>query len=173
MIYLDGDLSGISITTDGFGDQSCRPRYDDLVENLKDDLGEDFSGGMNRWCGVCKPYDFSTWKVFTALEGDKAVAVIGLYQPEETPEGDFWVGWFGVHRAYRKRGLGRWLLGHVIDQAKRQHGAILKLYTDEHNKDAHRLYDNYEFKRDGFLRDHPPKQGNCTGDEWVYSRAIL
>ncbi len=54
-----------------------------------------------------------------------------------------------VHEEVRGRGLGAWMIGWAIDEARRRGCALVQLTTDKRRTDAHRFYE-----RIGFVASH-------------------
>jgi GNAT superfamily N-acetyltransferase len=88
---------------------------------------------------------------------DKAIAITGLYYYSKGQKNVniVWLGWFGVHPAYRRRGIGSSLLEFTIKEAKRREFKTIKIYTstDKRETDAHRLYELYGFKKTNYYKD--------------------
>jgi ribosomal protein S18 acetylase RimI-like enzyme len=84
----------------------------------------------------------------------KIVGVTGLYLDAKDRD-VIWVGWFGVHPAYRRCGIGASLLDLSIKEAKRKDFKKIKIYTstDKHERAAHRLYELYGFKTTNYYKD--------------------
>jgi len=74
------------------------------------------------------------------------IGITGLYNDSHDKD-TVWLGWFGVHPAYRNRGVGSALLEFAIKEACRRGFGILKLYTssDKNEKNAHKLYGRFGF----------------------------
>lgn len=94
---------------------------------------------------------------WVAVERDgKTIGITGLYKDPHDKD-TVWLGWFGVHPGYRRRGIGSTLLEFTIKEAKRRGFSILKLYTfsGENEKVAHGLY-----KKFGFIRADTNKKSD-------------
>ncbi|MBM2575014.1 GNAT family N-acetyltransferase [Jannaschia sp. Os4] len=90
---------------------------------------------------------------FWLADGPDGVAgMIGLYRraADDAP----WVAWFGVGPEGRGRGLGRRLLEHAAETARREGHDRLRLYTSTHPSEAaaQRLYDRTGFRLTGRRR---------------------
>lgn len=79
---------------------------------------------------------------------EHVIGITGLYL-DRNDKSVVWLGWFGVHPAHRRHGIGSELLSFTIDEAKKRCFLFLKLYTssDENEKAAHHLY-----KKIGFMQ---------------------
>ena len=54
-----------------------------------------------------------------------------------------------VHEDVRSRGLGAWMIGWAVEEARRRGCALVQLTTDKRRTDAHRFYE-----RLGFVASH-------------------
>jgi ribosomal protein S18 acetylase RimI-like enzyme len=100
-----------------------------------------------------------------AGDSGKLAGVTGLYLDARDRD-VIWLGWFGVHPAYRRRGIGSSLLEFTIKEAKRREFKTMKIYTstDMHERAAHRLYELYGFKKINYYKDK---------DEICYKKPLL
>jgi len=97
----------------------------------------------------------------------KLAGVTGLYLDAKDRD-VIWLGWFGVHPAYRRCGIGSYLLEFTIKEAKRKDFKKIKIYTstDKHERAAHRLYELYGFKKIDYYKNIIPSFfENKTGEE--------
>jgi len=81
-------------------------------------------------------------RIYVARKGGKAVAMAALHFTTSTAEGGK-VAWFEdciVRPGYRRRGIGKALLEHVIAQARAAGALRVMLLTDADNEPAHALY---------------------------------
>jgi GNAT superfamily N-acetyltransferase len=87
---------------------------------------------------------------YWVVAGDsrKLAGVTGLYLDARDRD-VIWLGWFGVHPAYRRRGIGSSLLEFTIKEAKRREFKAMKIYTstDKHERAAHSLYESRGFRK--------------------------
>lgn len=68
-------------------------------------------------------------------EGGGCAGVIGIYRyPEDASSA--WLGWFGIRKPFRRRGLGSRALRAFEDSARRRGFRFARLYTDELNNEA-------------------------------------
>ncbi len=88
---------------------------------------------------------------FTTDKKGKAIGMTGLYRDQKNKDDNenVWLGWFGVHPEFRKRGIGSSLLEFTINEAKAQGFKTMKIYTstDENETAAHKLYESFGFKK--------------------------
>jgi ribosomal protein S18 acetylase RimI-like enzyme len=84
----------------------------------------------------------------------RVVGVTGLYLDSKDRK-VVWLGWFGVHPAYRRHGIGSSLLKFTIKEAKKREFKTMKIYTstDKRETAAHRLYEQYGFKKANYYKD--------------------
>jgi ribosomal protein S18 acetylase RimI-like enzyme len=91
-----------------------------------------FEHSMECWCGLKeRAYPLAHWQVYLARVGETVVGVSGLYRRVEMPEWVGWVGWLGVRPAYRRQGIGRHLIAHLEEEARRQGMGELWVFTGE------------------------------------------
>ena len=69
------------------------------------------------------------------------IGVTGIYSYNEYPN-DAWLGWFGILEEYRRKGYGGIVLDKTIELARKKGYINFRLYTDEHAKSAHKLYES-------------------------------
>lgn len=87
-------------------------------------------------------------KYFLVYLENKIVGITGFYSNEEIKEtNSLWLGWFGVLKEHRSRGIGRKILLDTIDMAKKLSEKYpikyFRLYTSEnYNISAKPLYDD-------------------------------
>lgn len=96
-----------------------------------------------------KNYGQMYW--FATDKNGKAIGMTGLYRDQINKDDNetVWLGWFGVHPEYRKRGIGSSLLKFTINEAKSQGYPTMKIYTstDENEWAAHKLYEDFGFNK--------------------------
>jgi len=81
-------------------------------------------------------------------EEKRVIGITGIYN-DKYDSSIVWLGWFGVHPAHRRLGIGSMLLQYAIDEASRKDAAKLRLYTssDPNERAAHELYRKFGFKQ--------------------------
>ena len=84
----------------------------------------------------------------------RILGLAGLYL-DEGGKSIVWLGWFGVHPIYRRKGVGSLLLEYAIKESKTRGFKILKIYTstDESETAAHQLYESYRFVQSNSKQD--------------------
>ncbi len=86
--------------------------------------------------------DPSRARIYVAREANKVVAMAALHYSTSTAEGGK-VAWFEdciVRPEYRRQGIGKALLEHVIAQARTEGAQRVMLLTDGDNERAQALY---------------------------------
>lgn len=69
---------------------------------------------------------------FLAYLNNEAFGITGLYEEERLGEkGTVWLGWYGILKNYRGRGLGKAILLDTIKEAENRKYETLRLYTSE------------------------------------------
>ncbi len=87
-------------------------------------------------------------RYFVALnkETNQVIGTTGLYHLNKDLPGTVWLGWFCVDPNFRRKGIGRYMLGWTIDKAKSEGESTLKLYTSpKESPEAQILYDKFGF----------------------------
>ncbi|MDP2860094.1 MAG: GNAT family N-acetyltransferase [bacterium] len=81
--------------------------------------------------------------------------VIGAGAIEKLPDtkDGYFLGWFAVHKDYRRRGLGRKIVEKVEEYARSQNGRFITIDTGEDNK-AQTFYEKVGYKRVGFIPEY-------------------
>ena len=89
-------------------------------------------------------------------ETGKIAGVSGWYPDKYDWPGILWLNWFYVREDCRGRGVGRMLLQHVVDAARRLD--TRKLYVDTSSDPAYGravdLYEGFGFREEGRLTDY-------------------
>lgn len=80
---------------------------------------------------------------FIIKNENKNIGITGLYSFSNSTA---WIGWFGLHKSFRGKGLGRKSLLKTIEIAKNLNYNKLNVWTDENAKEALNLY-----KSEGFV----------------------
>jgi ribosomal protein S18 acetylase RimI-like enzyme len=97
--------------------------------------------------------DPSRARIYVAREKGKAIAMAALHFTISTAEGGRVAGLEDciVHPDHRRRGVGERLLGHVLEQAKREGLLRVMLLTDGDNARAQALYRKLGFRPSSML----------------------
>jgi GNAT superfamily N-acetyltransferase len=138
-----------------------------LIGDLKEELGERFSVSMHNWCGIGdRPYPLPVWEVFLARNiENKVVGVCSYYRQQEDPIDKYWIGWIGVLKAYRRKGIARVMLEFILQQVKAQGAKELWVYTDQAGAEA--LYKSFDFQPAGQFFETGLRQAAARGHEAV------
>lgn len=78
---------------------------------------------------------------------EKVIGIIGIYETKYDCKDTTWIGWFCVHKKYRRMGIGRDLLNYITEIAKLEGKRYLALYTstDKNETKAQGLYESNGF----------------------------
>lgn len=107
---------------------------------------------------------------YIVYDGNTPIGVTGIYSYHEYPN-SAWLGWFGILKEYRNRGLGGSTLDKTIELAKTKGYTEFRLYTDEFAKDAHKLYESRGLIKE--LYDNPEDKDNYIDAEiFIYSKSL-
>lgn len=97
-----------------------------------------------------KKYDTKTLEYFVVLDEhtQSIIGVTGLYTRTIDPPNMVWLGWYGVHPAWRGKGLGKAILDWTMARAREKEFTVMRLYTstDPNEAIAQHLYDVYGFR---------------------------
>ena len=97
--------------------------------------------------------DPSRARIYVARQDGKVVAMAALHFTISTAEGGKVAGLEDciVHPDYRRRGIGKALLAHVLEQARAEGALRVMLLTDGDNTRAQALYAKLGFKPSSML----------------------
>ena len=97
--------------------------------------------------------DASRARVYVARVGTRLVGMAALHFTVSTAEGGTaaWLEDCVVHPDYRRRGIGKALLGHVLEQARAVGATRVTLLTDGDNARAQALYRRLGFAPSAML----------------------
>jgi len=97
--------------------------------------------------------DPSRARIYVAREDGKVVAMAALHFTTSTAEGGKVAGLEDciVHPEYRRRGIGKALLGYVLEQARTEGALRVMLLTDGDNLTAQALYRQLGFSPSSML----------------------
>lgn len=86
-------------------------------------------------------------RIFVARSGERIIGMVNLLFLISTAEGGkvLLLEDFIVHPDFRKRGLGTFMLRHVITFARQEKFSRITLLTDKHNASARGLYQRHGF----------------------------
>lgn len=86
-------------------------------------------------------------KYWVAIENEKVVGLVGLYEQESDPDDLIWLGWFLTDSTSRKKGVGAKLLRFAIQRARDAGKKGLRVYTTD---DPDELYSHHFYRKHGF-----------------------
>ena len=130
-----------------------------VMRELADDFGDRFLLSMLHWCGIggrSNPLEF--WEVYLLRANHETLGVCGLYKQAETPASQFWLGWFGIRPAFRRRGYGTAAIRALVDRARTKDCKELWVYTGASDEVARLFYTKLGFELLGSARDYAPGQ---------------
>ncbi|MCA9370385.1 MAG: GNAT family N-acetyltransferase [Candidatus Peregrinibacteria bacterium] len=78
------------------------------------------------------------WVAIHSASG--TVGFIGLYENNTDSHEAVWIGWFGVHPDFRRKGIGSQLLDCVIERAKERNKKYLRVYTSTYFAEEQALH---------------------------------
>ena len=97
--------------------------------------------------------DPSRARIYVARENGKVIAMAALHFTTSTAEGGKVAGLEDciVHPEHRRKGVGKALLGHVLEQARAEGALRVMLLTDGDNSQAQALYRQLGFAPSSML----------------------
>ncbi|MFA6088801.1 MAG: GNAT family N-acetyltransferase [Candidatus Woesearchaeota archaeon] len=103
----------------------------------------------NKYKDILNKWKIPKLEYFLAIDEDKnkVVGSTGIYEMDDDLN-SAWVGWTAVSDDYRQKGIGKKLVTHSINEAKKRGYKIMKLHTVDidYQKNAHKLYESLGFK---------------------------
>lgn len=98
------------------------------------------------------------------------VGVTGIYSYYEYPD-TAWLGWFGILKKFRNKGLGEVTLDKTISLAKEKGYKTFRIYTDEFATAAHKLYEKKGMIKELYDRSDD-KDEYFIADIYIYSLSL-
>lgn len=113
-------------------------------------------------CELKKDHIRDDWTYWVAEKDRKIIGFIGIIIYSKSRSS--WISWLGVRKAYQGKGVGKKMLEHVIEEAKKAkaknllvEGGTLPMF-----KKANNLYRKYGFKDKFTIKDYW-----CKGDHLI------
>ena len=104
-------------------------------------------------------------KYYLAKVDDNYIGITGIYYYDSD---NAWLGWFGILKEFRNKGLGRELLRNTVSKAKSMNFKNMRLYTDfVDNKDAIKLYEEEGFVGEKYTFE------KLSYDCRIYSKSLI
>lgn len=118
-------------------------QYKCLADGLYDDFGSSFKETMKQWCNCVDDGKF--WEVWVIKKDRETIGICGLYSLDfETKE--LWLGWLGILKEHRNKGLGKDIMEFLYSEAKSVGCKRINSYVDKDGKPLNFYY------REGFER---------------------
>jgi len=76
-----------------------------------------------------KEHNMKTLRYFVVCSREKIIGTTGIYTLKTEPREISWLGWFGIDKKYRGKGLGKELLNWTLNKIKEEGGKTVRLYT--------------------------------------------
>jgi len=124
----------------------------------------DLLASLNPWKGIGLPWlgGCEYLRYWVSIEKNRVVGVTGMYIPRQTPESISWLGWTAVRPEIHRRGIGKFMLDYIFQQAKSMEIATLAVYTSIKHPKAIAFYQKL-----GFF------PGKGKGNYLVYKKTLL
>lgn len=146
--------------------------YQELIDDLTDELGSRFGGSMRNWCGIgTRPYPLPVWNVYLVrnTSGD-AIGVCSYYRQEDDPPGRYWVGWIGVLKRFRRQGIAGQMFARVRAEVEQLGANQLWVYTG--TPEAASFYRAMGMAPAGRFEQVGLEQAAASGDESVFEMRL-
>ena len=146
--------------------------YRPLIAELVDELGTRFAGSMENWCGIgSRPYPLPVWQVYLVRDcSDNAIGVCSYYRQKDDPPGRYWIGWIGVHKSVRRRGMASTMFAYVLKQLQTMNATDVWVYTGSDG--AANFYRAMGMRDVGEFHETGLEQAAAVGDESVLALNI-
>ncbi len=127
--------------------------YSDILKEFNSLFGKEFEKDIKAWCNNKKDNMPGYWEVYLVKQNDnKIVGISGLYSLNSDKNDEFWLGWFGVLKKYRNKGIGGCVLDKTFKIASDNGTKELFVFTWNDNK-AIELFEKKGFKDIGTAND--------------------
>ena len=91
--------------------------YQPFVTSLTAELGPEFARSMRNWCGLePRPYPLADWEIFIARQSNQPVGICSHYRQPDDSQRRYWIGWIGVLKDERRRGIGSAMLRFIEER---------------------------------------------------------
>ena len=107
-------------------------------------------------------------KIYVWEEDKKVVAMLCVRQGGGRCAGTFRMGSFAVHPDWQERGIGKKIIGEILNLLKSQNAIRVELMAEADNDKAIAFYKNLGFEEEGRLRKYFNREGKLI-DEIVMS----
>ena len=146
--------------------------YQELIDELTDDLGTRFGESMKNWCGIgTRPYPLPVWQVYLVRNvNDDAVGICSYYRQENEPRERFWIGWIGVLKRHRRAHIATAMFCKIRSEAEQLGARELWVYTG--TRQAESFYAAMGMAKTGRFEEVGLPQAAAAGDESVFAMRI-
>lgn len=112
----------------------------------------------------------SDFAYYLICQDDACIGVIGLYRYPEDPC-SAWLGWFGIRKPFRRKGLGSAALRMFEEMAAEKGYHFARLYTDAENNDAAiAFYKANGYSSEPYFNPHDP--ASLEYPSLIFSKAL-
>lgn len=121
-----------------------------VLQGLKEDFGLLFFETILTWCNILSDeYPTLFWEVWVIVEYGKVIGICGLYSLKD--ETELWLGWLGIIKEKRGKGIGGNVLLDLISKAKMAGAKTLNVYVSPTGPLGY--YFKYGFEKIGTVKD--------------------
>lgn len=84
-----------------------------VITMLEPELGSAFRDSVLSWVtDKQRPYKLEVWRIYVARDKKtgKDIGIFGFYRHEGDKPGRYWIGWLGVAKEFRRKGIGSMMI---------------------------------------------------------------
>lgn len=144
-----------------------------LIDELPVELGNSFPRSMRNWCGLePRPYPLTEWQIYLAILNKNIVGICSYYKQQDDPLKRYWIGWIGVLKPWRKKGIGSTMINFIEDKLCKLRATESWVYTDKENINAIEFYksNNYIYKSE--FKEIDIRQDGANADSVVMTKKL-
>lgn len=134
-----------------------------IIRLLEPELGPEFRNSLQSWVtNKERPYALDVWEIFIAhdAEIDCDIGVFGYYHHKGDKVGRYWIGWLGVVKEFRRKGLATLMIKAIESELSNLEAKEIWTYTDSYNQAALSLFHKNGMNVWGPFKDTKlPQQG--------------
>lgn len=139
-----------------------------IIHPLIEEFGLPFAETLFIWCKVTPefldPDDCTLWEVWLVKYRNRPVGICGLYSLTESRD-EVWLGWLGILPELRKKGIGKHIMKHLVDRAKKHKANCVMAYVSKEGKPLS-FYKREGFKITGRVKDYLKLNKHVSMDDF-------
>ena len=141
--------------------------YKPILEGLIDDFGYVYYHAILCWCQIISDKDNQNcfWRVYLIDSDGATVGICGLYSQYPNNNDELWLGWFGILKEYRRKGIGTTVLSLLQQHAILIGAKRIMSYVDK-SGEALPFYIKNGFQTIGSVKEYLSKHPNLSMDRF-------